>query len=138
FICENGRVMASSCRFAREPQSVTFDVDLELLVRERMVTTSFGDCSATHASPFRRIGFVAVPRVDPPLRRSVQRHPFVPADPHTLGQRCWEVFEIQTNALATRMQALGAPKLVLGVSGGIDSTHAALVAAGALDLVGQQ
>ena len=136
FVCENGSVMAESVRFAREPQLVTADVDLEGLVRERLSTTSFGDCSQAHARPFRRLAFAARPHVGP-LRRDVPAHPFLPRDPATLATRCWEIFEIQSNALATRMRAIGAPKLVLGVSGGLDSTHAALVAAQALELCGQ-
>jgi NAD+ synthase (glutamine-hydrolysing) len=137
FIVENGRVMASSTRFSRAPQLVSVDVDLERLERERMVTNTFGDCARQHPKAFRRVPFVGRAEVALPLRRSVPRHPFVPQDPATLGARCWEIFEIQTNALATRMRALGRPKLVLGVSGGLDSTHAALVAATALDLQGQ-
>lgn len=137
FVCENGRELVSSRRFAREPQLVVSDVDLELLVRERATTTSFGECSRAHARPHRVIAFEAADAVALPLRRSVARHPFVPGDARTLGDRCWEIFEIQTNALATRMRALGRPKLVLGLSGGLDSTHAALVCAGALALVGQ-
>jgi NAD+ synthase (glutamine-hydrolysing) len=62
----------------------------------------------------------------------------VPKDPATLATHCWEVFEIQTNALATRLERLApGSKLVLGLSGGLDSTHAALVAASALDLLGR-
>jgi NAD+ synthase (glutamine-hydrolysing) len=135
FICENGRELAASRRFARSPQLVTADVDLEFLAHDRAVTTSFGDCAMTHARPFRSIAFEAAAEIATPLRRTVPRHPFVPADPDELGERCWEIFEIQTNALATRMQAIGRPKLVLGVSGGLDSTQAALVCAGALDLL---
>ncbi|MCX4247482.1 NAD(+) synthase [Paraliomyxa miuraensis] len=137
FIVENGRVLASSTRFAREPQLVSVDVDLERLERERMVTNTFGDCGREHAKVFRRVSFSARDEVSMPLLRTVPRHPFVPQDPATLGARCWEIFEIQTNALATRMSAIGRPRLVLGVSGGLDSTHAALVAATALDLRGQ-
>ena len=137
FICENGRELASSRRFAREPQLVAVDVDIELLVRERIVTTSFAECSHAHARPHRRVGFSAPAGPPAGLRRQVDRHPFVPSDPQTLGSRCWEIFEIQTNALATRMAALGRPKLVLGLSGGLDSTHAALVCVGALELAGQ-
>lgn len=137
FIVENGRVMAGSTRFARHPQLVSVDVDLERLERERIITNTFGDCAREHARVFRRVPFAARAEVALPLRRTVPRHPFVPQDPATLGARCWEIFEIQTNALATRMRALGRPKLVLGVSGGLDSTHAALVAANALDLQGQ-
>lgn len=137
FIVENGRVLASSTRFARTPQLVSVDVDLERLARERIITNTFGDCAREHARTFRRVPFAGRAEVALPLRRTVPRHPFVPQDPATLGARCWEIFEIQTNALATRMRALGRPKLVLGVSGGLDSTHAALVAATALDLQGQ-
>jgi NAD+ synthase (glutamine-hydrolysing) len=137
FVCENGRELASSRRFARESQLVVVDVDLELLVRERIVTTSFAECSHAHARPHRVVAFEAADRPPAPLRRAVARHPFVPSDPQTLGSRCWEIFEIQTNALATRMAALGRPKLVLGLSGGLDSTHAALVCTGALELAGQ-
>ncbi|MCB9542255.1 MAG: NAD(+) synthase [Myxococcales bacterium] len=136
FICENGHLLAESRRFAREDQLVMSDVDLDWLVRERMQTTSFGDVARQHPRPFRRIAFAAAPP-SWPLRRAVERHPFLPGDPATLARRCWEVFEIQSNGLATRMQSIGRPKLVLGVSGGIDSTHAALVAKQALELCGQ-
>ncbi len=135
FICENGRVLASSRRFARQAQRVTVDVDLEFLARDRRVTNTFGDCAAQHARPTRTIVFDAPEQVALPLRRDVPRHPFVPRDPEALGARCWEIFEIQTHALATRMQAIGSPKLILGLSGGLDSTQAALVCAGALDLL---
>ncbi len=137
FVVENGRVLANSARFSREPQLVSADIDLERLARERLLTNSFGDCARQHRPPVRRVEFSAADQIAPPLRRSVPKHPFVPQDPATLDARCWEIFEIQTNALATRMRALGRPKLVLGVSGGLDSTQAALVAATALDLQGQ-
>lgn len=136
FVCENGRELACSTRFAREGQLVAVDVDLDLLVHERLQTTTFGACSAHTGRAFRRVTFEAPVAADRRLRREVSPHPFIPSDPHTLATRCWEVFEIQTNALATRLRATGIKKLVLGVSGGLDSTHAALVAAGALDLLG--
>ncbi|MBI2394556.1 MAG: NAD(+) synthase [Deltaproteobacteria bacterium] len=136
FICENGNVLAESKRFSREDQLVTCDVDLELLVHERVVTTTFGDCARVHHKQFRRVPFVSG-KPTSALRRFINPHPFLPTDPATLATRCWETFEIQSNALATRMRAIGKPKLVLGVSGGLDSTMAALVCAGALDLEGQ-
>lgn len=136
FLCENGAVLAESKRFARENQLVTLDVDLETLVRERLSTNSFGDCSRQARRPFRRIPFQVAREAQGPLQRPVARHPFLPSDPQTLATRCWEIFEIQTNALATRLEAIGNTRMVLGVSGGLDSTHAALVAAGALDLLG--
>jgi NAD+ synthase (glutamine-hydrolysing) len=133
FICENGRVLAQSTRFSREAQLVTCDLDLELLAHERIVTTSFGDCSALHRRAVRTVPFAAG-RPAAPLRREVSPHPFLPAEPASLASRCWEIYEVQTHALATRMRALDRPRLVLGVSGGLDSTQAALVCAGALDL----
>ncbi len=140
FVCENGHVLASSRRFAREGQLVSVDVDLETLQRERIVTGSFGDCGRAHRREFRRVAFDGggAPVRVADLEREVPAHPFLPGDPATLATRCWEIFEIQVNALATRMQALpGRTTLVLGVSGGLDSTQAALVCAGALDLLGR-
>jgi NAD+ synthase (glutamine-hydrolysing) len=137
FICENGHEIAHSRRFDRNPQLVSADIDLELLIRERIIYTTFGECAQEHYRPHRRVHFDASTTIVPPLRRAVSRHPFIPQDPRQLGERCWEIFEIQTNALATRMAAIGRPKLVLGASGGLDSSHAALVCAGALDLCGQ-
>ena len=136
FICENGSVLAESRRFLRDDQLVLADVDVEGLQRERLATNSFGDCARANRKPFRVLPFEAAPPPAPLFRR-VDAHPFLPRDPATLATRCWEVFEIQSNALATRMRALGRPKLILGVSGGLDSTHAALVAAQALELCGQ-
>lgn len=136
FIYENGTELAASRRFSRENQLITADVDLEMLQHERLQTGTFGDCAQQHPRPFRRIPFQAMPDA-PGLRRSVNPHPFLPRDPATLSTRCWEIFEIQSNALATRMRAAGNPRLVLGLSGGLDSTQAALVCAQALDLLGR-
>lgn len=136
FICENGGILAESERFSRENQLVVADLDLELLIHERLTTGSFGDCSRQHLRPFRRIPFSTPAGVSRPLRRDVSPHPFLPRDPATLAARCWETFEIQTNALVTRLQATGLDTLVLGISGGLDSTQAALVAAAALDQMG--
>lgn len=135
FVVENGRELVSSRRFAREDQLVTADLDLDLLVHERIVTTTFGDCAQAAPHAFRRVGFTAGAPA-PDLRRKVPAHPFIPSDPATLATRCWECFEIQTHALVTRLGPSGARRLVLGVSGGLDSTHAALVCATALDLLG--
>ena len=132
FVCENGRLLASSQRFARDGQCVTVDLDLELLQHERRRTTSFGDCAEQHARPFRAVTFRAVPPA-PPLRRAVPPHPFLPAEPAALAERCSDIFAIQTQGLVTRLSALGCARLVLGLSGGVDSTQAALVCAAALE-----
>ena len=143
FVCENGSVLAESRRFLRSDQLVVQDVDLESLAFERRSTTTFGDCaraqSRSRARACRHVPFAAAEPAG--LVRDVSPTPFLPKDPATLATRCWEIFEIQSNALATRMAAIGegdaSPRLVLGVSGGLDSTQAALVAAAALDLAGR-
>ncbi len=135
FICENGHVLVESHRFQRSGQLIVQDIDLELLAYERRSTGTFGDCARENQRPARVIEFES--REAEGMVRHISRTPFLPRDEATLANRCWEMFEIQSNALATRMAAIGKPKLVLGVSGGLDSTHAALVAAAALDLRGQ-
>ena len=132
FICENGNTLVESQRFSRTGQLIVQDIDLELLAYERRSTTTFGDCAHEYQTDMRIIKFDSTPAEG--LVRQVSRTPFLPKDPATLANRCWEMFEIQSNALATRMAAIGKPKLVLGVSGGLDSTQAALVAVAALDL----
>ncbi len=136
-IYENGRCLAESTRFSREAQLITADVDLELLLHERLSTGSFGSCARANEREFRRVSFTAhAPASIATLRRAIDRHPFVPKDPATLSTRCWEVFHIQTSSLITRLQHLGSEHLILGVSGGRDSTLAALACAGALDQMG--
>ena len=98
---------------------------------------TFDDNRRHHAARvegFRRIGF----RLDPPstdigLRREVERFPFVPVDPARLEQDCFEAYNIQVAGLEQRLRAIGHPKVVIGVSGGLDSTHALIVAARAMD-----
>lgn len=141
FVCENGSLLVSGTRFERGPQLISVDIDLELLMRERRVTNTYADCAVHEgfydpAKAYRRVGIAAHFPPGPP-RRTIPAHPFVPSDPVVRATRCHETFMIQSNALATRMRAVGgAPKLFLGLSGGLDSTHAALVCAAALDLLG--
>jgi NAD+ synthase (glutamine-hydrolysing) len=140
FVCENGNVLAQSQRFSRASQLISVDVDLEQLLHERRVFGTFGDCAAEQRYQPRRVTFHAEDA--PGVKREIPPHPFLPRDPQTLATRAWEIFEIQTNALATRLAAMSTPtfqpKLVLGVSGGLDSTQAALVGATALDLLGRK
>ncbi len=134
FVYEAGWLLAESPRFTREDKLLSADVDLESLEHERSLITTFGDCATANPRGFRTVGFEAQPLET--LERTFTPHPFVPKDASTLAARCWETFEIQTNALATRLSNLGpGQKLVLGLSGGLDSTHAALVCANALDLL---
>jgi len=140
-ICENGQMLAESERFATEAQIIQADIDLELLGRERMRQTSFGHSVRHHAEqlrPFRTVRFEG--QVDRrqalPLHRKIGRHPYVPPDRGDRDERCREVYNIQVQALVQRLRSSGTKKLVLGVSGGLDSTHALLVCAKAMDQLG--
>ena len=138
-VYEAGRCLAESRRFARDPQLVVADVDVDALRRARARTGTFGDAAvwAAPAVPYRRVPFLLAPGgVRLPLRRRVDPAPFVPSDPALRATRCWEVFEIQSNALVTRMRHFGNERLVLALSGGRDSTLAALACVQALDLSG--
>jgi NAD+ synthase (glutamine-hydrolysing) len=136
-IYENGVQLDTSERFPKEPRRSVADVDLELLRAERLRMGTFDDNRAHHgfdADFFRRIEFA----LDPPagdigLRREVERFPFVPSDPTRLEQDCYEAYNIQVAGLEQRLRALNYPKVVIGVSGGLDSTHALIVAARAMD-----
>jgi NAD+ synthase (glutamine-hydrolysing) len=140
-IYENGVLLAESERFPKGERRSVADVDTELLRAERIRMGTFDDNRRTHAARtdgFRRIEFV----VDPPagdlgLRRDVERFPFVPSDPERLQQDCYEAYSIQVSGLEQRLRALNYPKVVIGVSGGLDSTHALIVAARAMDREGR-
>jgi NAD+ synthase (glutamine-hydrolysing) len=136
-VWENGVLLAESERFPKGERRSVADVDTELLRSERLRMGTFDDNRRHHrtlAESFRRIEF----RLDPPggdigLRRKIERFPFVPADPQRLQQDCYEAYNIQVSGLEQRLRALNYPKVVIGVSGGLDSTHALIVAARAMD-----
>jgi NAD+ synthase (glutamine-hydrolysing) len=136
-IWENGRLLAQSERFPRGERRSVADVDLELLRAERLRMGTFDDNRKHHrglTDSFRRVEF----RLDPPagdigLLREVERFPFVPSEPSRLQQDCYEAYNIQVAGLEQRLRALDYPKVVIGVSGGLDSTHALIVAARAMD-----
>lgn len=140
-IYENGALLAESERFGTGDRRCVADVDLDLLRAERLRMGTFDDNRRHHQGileSFRRIGF----RLEPPsgdigLRREVERFPFVPSDPERLEQDCYEGYNIQVAGLAQRLRALNYPKVVIGVSGGLDSTHALIVAARAMDTEGR-
>lgn len=136
-VCENGELIAESKRFQYDDPFITADIDLDRLRQERMRTTSFSDCVQFHRDEvalLRRIPFdLAVPSGSVSLERAIERYPYVPSDPATLDERCQEVLDIQVQGLVRRMTATGIEKLVIGVSGGRDSTQALLVSARAAD-----
>jgi NAD+ synthase (glutamine-hydrolysing) len=136
-IFENGVLLAESERFPDGPRRSVADVDLDLLRQERMRMGSVADNGREHAdrvAAFRRIRFeLGPPGGDLGLKRRVERFPFVPADAERLEQDCYEAYNIQVHGLQQRLRAIGEPKVVIGVSGGLDSTHALLVCAQAMD-----
>src|SRR3954470_17285013 len=140
-IWETGNLLDSTERFPKGERHSVADVDLDLLRAERLRMGTFDDNRRTFADrtdAFRTVEF----RLDPPdtdlgLRRELERFPFVPADPSRLEQDCYQGYSIQVSGLEQRMRAIGEPKLVIGVSGGLDSTHALIVAAKAMDREGR-
>ena len=155
FVYENGTLLGSTERFPQGPRATVVDVDVEALVAERLRRGTFDDNrqtlsrsgevgrdTATFAvtGAFRTVDIgadrLSVPRTDIGLLRTVDRFPFVPDDPERLAQDCYEAYSIQVAGLVQRLRAIGCPKIVIGVSGGLDSTQALIVAARAVDRLG--
>ena len=136
-IHELGELLAESTRFGHEPELLLADVDAGRLRQERMRNGSFNDAAVQAGHPearFRRIGFAHKPDFkDVGLLRDIRRFPFVPNTPEKLDADCYEAFNIQVEALIQRFLAAKAERLVIGVSGGLDSTHALIIAAKAMD-----
>jgi NAD+ synthase (glutamine-hydrolysing) len=140
-IYENGDLLAEAERFAIDEQLITADIDLDRLLSDRASTSSYGDSIHDHRgrlASMRRIELeLGVSDRSPvPLRRRVERFPYVPAEPASRNARCAEVYNIQVRGLQTRLEATGIKKIVIGVSGGLDSAHALIIAAHAMDLIG--
>ena len=140
-IYECGDLLAESERFPDGPRRSVADLDLDRIRQERLRQGTFDDNRRTHtarADGFRSIAFeLAPPAGDVGLRRKVRRFPFVPDDRERLALDCYEAYNIQVSGLEQRLAAIGQPKLVIGVSGGLDSTHALIVAARAMDRLGR-
>jgi NAD+ synthase (glutamine-hydrolysing) len=144
-IAENGQLLAQSQRFSEEGQCIVADVDLGLIAHERMRLGSFGQSRQVHAQAlqgWRRVMVDGpIPALDAPgqlaLRRTVHPHPYVPSLPTEREPRCQEVVSIQVQGLVQRLRSSGIQRLVIGVSGGLDSTLALLVSVQALKQLGQ-
>lgn len=137
-VAENGTLLGESKRFERREQLVTVDIDLDRLREERLRMNSFGDARLYLGAgrEFRRVEFrVGARSRTGPLKREVPAHPFVPAG-EQLRERCEEIFQIQVTGLARRVEHAGRPPLSIGVSGGLDSTLALLVACRTVDRLG--
>ncbi|MEM7052278.1 MAG: NAD(+) synthase [Acidobacteriota bacterium] len=139
-IYENGELLAEGKRFSRQGELLFADIDLERLRQERLRLTSFGDSIGDHRErlrSFRRIPFAFErPDEEIALERAVDRFPYVPSDRELRDERCFEAYEIQIHGLIKRLEATGIRKLVIGVSGGLDSTQALLVAVKTVDRLG--
>jgi NAD+ synthase (glutamine-hydrolysing) len=140
-IYENGSLVAESERFAYHAQLITGEIDLDRLVQDRMRYTTFGQSvqrEAASIARFRRVEIpVALPNAaDLPLARHYARFPYVPSAAAERDARCREVYEIQVQGLVKRLRAMRAERVVIGISGGLDSTQAVLVCAQAMDRMG--
>jgi len=139
-IYENGTKLAESKRFSYDSQLVAGDVDLDRLSQDRMRQGSFGQSVHHHRRDLADFSPVVVnariPRDETLLPdRTYERFPFVPSDIEGQDRRCREVYEIQVQGLAKRLQFTGVDKVVIGVSGGLDSTQALIVAVRAMDIM---
>ena len=140
-VYELGDLLVESVRFDREPELCVVDVDTQRILNERMRMQTFNDAAEAAGRPedwYRTVHFdMAGEPGDTGLRRPIRRFPFVPNRPDKLDEDCYEAFNIQVDALMRRIEATSAKSLVIGISGGLDSTHALIVAAKAMDRLGR-
>lgn len=139
-VFENGVRRAETERFSTESTMAVSDIDLGLLRQERMRRVTFADCGravGVKRSDFRTVTFnLDAPLEALPLLRAIERYPYVPSDPAKLAENCYEAYNIQVQGLAKRLEATGIRKVVIGVSGGLDSTQALLVCSRVMDRLG--
>jgi len=139
-VYELGELLAESTRFDLAPELCVVDLDTDRIAAERLRNQTFADAAEAHGLPentFRKVVFDhAFAEGDVGLLRPVARFPFVPHRAERLDEDCYEAFNIQVDALMRRIQSTGAKSLAIGISGGLDSTHALIVAAKACDRLG--
>jgi NAD+ synthase (glutamine-hydrolysing) len=133
-VAENGTILAESERFRRDEQLLVTDVDLGRLLGDRLRTTTFAQAHAGRRAIFRSIEFALDPvPANTALTRFIDAHPFVPQQADTLRERCDEIFHMQVAGLAKRLEHICSPPVAIGISGGLDSTLALLVACKTVD-----
>ncbi len=140
-IYENNELLAESERFADREQVIAADIDLERLAQDRMRMTTFNDQAGALRERLRQLRRVVFEFELPtpatlPLLRTVERFPYVPSDPRVRDERCFEAYNIQVHGLMKRLTATRIERVVIGVSGGLDSTQALIVAARTMDRLG--
>lgn len=136
-IHELGARLAEGERFALESHLTVADIDVERIGLDRLRNGTFADCARLEGEPATVVPFEVGEREGATdLIRPLDRFPFVPDDAARLDQDCFEAFNIQVQGLMRRLMATGSKTLVIGVSGGLDSTQALLVACRAFDRMG--
>lgn len=136
-IYENGSLLASSSRFSFTRQLVMGELDIERLRGERQHNTTFASCLRDNKSlQFTTVSTEMVQPKDIELTRAIDAHPFVPSGDTLLDERCEEIFSIQVAGLAKRLVHTGCKTVVVGISGGLDSTLALLVCVKTFDKLG--
>jgi NAD+ synthase (glutamine-hydrolysing) len=137
---EMGEKIAEGERFARDPKLVLADIDVGRIAQERIRVGTFRDAAARQRDElflWSRIRFEQkFPEGPLPVQRKLDRLPFVPDDLAQRDRDCFEAYNIQVSGLAQRIEATNTKRVVIGVSGGLDSTQALIVAARAFDLLG--
>ncbi|MBC7430497.1 MAG: NAD(+) synthase [Rubritepida sp.] len=134
---EYGELLGEAPRFAPGASTLSVDIDVERLVQERRRVGTFRDGAMAAPAAFRTVEFALDPPAGQlPLRRLIPRFPYVPDAPQRLDEDCFETWNIQVAGLLTRLRATGLQRLVIGVSGGLDSTQALIVAARTVDRLG--
>ena len=151
-IYEDGELLAESERFADHEQVIIADIDTERLAQSRMRQTSFNDAAALHGPQLQAVrtvsfdfqtprltarpagsGAQAGPQRLDRLQRDIERFPFVPSDAVRRDEQAYEAYNIQVHGLMQRLRATNIKKVVVGISGGLDSTQALIVAARTMD-----
>lgn len=137
-ISENGTILADNKRWTRGNQIVVADVDIEAIRRDRIHNTSFNDSRSNEDRKFRTVVLknTARPTSTTKLLRYINPRPFVPSQGEILNERCEEIIHIQVAGLAKRLEATHCKSLVAGISGGLDSTLALLIAVRTFDSLG--
>jgi NAD+ synthase (glutamine-hydrolysing) len=137
-VYEDGEMLAENRRYSYDSSILLADIDLDRLRQERARMGSFLDCAAANSGvKIRTVAIEMAPNLEPSrLERRVERFPYIPADPTKLAERCAEIYAIQTQGLARRLEATQIKKVVMGISGGMDSAQALIVAAKAFDQLG--
>ncbi len=135
-IYENGVLIAENKRFETHGTLTYGDIDIDRLNADRLKMSTYRDAAISNSkTPYRMVDFdFAIPTVK--TNRPIDPYPFVPSQTHQRHERCKEIFSIQTSGLAKRLKHIGLNKVVIGISGGLDSTLALLVCQQTFDLLG--